>query len=130
MQIRLNQTESTVHAALHWAIVLLLALLVMAAVLAQAAMTSADPLSAPVANAKREPAGPSPALYLKSEQSVLSSRRTSSRARTIVYGYDSAGRLSSASYDNGVVQRYGYDSAGNLTEHSPTNLLYLPVLGR
>ena len=35
-------------------------------------------------------------------------------AASVTYSYDAAGRLLSATYDNGVVVTYTYDKAGNL----------------
>lgn len=36
-------------------------------------------------------------------------------ASSVVYTYDSLGRLSKATYSNGVVITYSYDAAGNRT---------------
>ena len=40
--------------------------------------------------------------------------------QTIQYGYDAAGRLVSASYDNGTSIAYTYDNAGNLLRREVT----------
>lgn len=41
-------------------------------------------------------------------------------SRSVTYGYDNAGRLTSVEYDNGVTILYTYDSAGNLLEREVT----------
>ena len=41
--------------------------------------------------------------------------------QTVQYGYDAAGRLISASYDNGTAISYTYDAAGNLLRRDVTS---------
>ena len=41
-------------------------------------------------------------------------------AGTINYSYNSAGRLTAVSYENGKVQTFSYDNAGNLTQNATT----------
>lgn len=46
---------------------------------------------------------------------VMSLVATVAFASSVVYTYDSLGRLSKATYSNGVVITYSYDAAGNRT---------------
>jgi YD repeat-containing protein len=41
-------------------------------------------------------------------------------AGSVAYKYDTLGRLSTATYNNGAVIAYAYDAAGNRTSHTVT----------
>lgn len=41
-----------------------------------------------------------------------------SQAGSVVYAYDSLGRLTSVTYSNGVVITYNYDAAGNRSNYT------------
>lgn len=45
---------------------------------------------------------------------------SSALAGSVVYQYDSLGRLAKATYSNGVVITYSYDAAGNRTSYTIT----------
>jgi len=48
---------------------------------------------------------------------LLALQSSGAHAATVTYKYDELGRLTRASYDNGVVIEYAYDPAGNRTSH-------------
>lgn len=143
MKMTTRQPQKSGGFGFHRTAILLLVLLILAGAQVQPQIISAhqpaplarEPLVSPVAEvspaAAVSAAASSAAVNANPDaQLSLQSESQSSRARTITYSYDDAGRLSTAGYDNGVLQRYSYDAAGNLLTQPVERLVYLPVIGR